>query len=271
MSSDPAEGRCLRFLDISRAHPHCEIKRVVYIRLPEEDPRSSEEGVCGTLLMALYGTRDAGQNFELTTTEILQQGGCQQSAFSPCVYAHVEKRLGLFHHGDDFVIDTSGIGSLFGLDFTTPVAVTYGDHPVTRKHRGMMTFFQLGRSVRFAETTGLEGASLVSTSEAGWAETDLGVLSSQGDHTVKLDDGIDQPGPVNLAVAVHDPAAGGRPCFRTPRHHLLHTSRLDRLALEPTCAHFPFEPGVWLGRDSFPEYPRRGRPGLWLGRDRFPE
>ncbi|MCY4605317.1 MAG: GldG family protein, partial [Gemmatimonadetes bacterium] len=58
--------------------------------------------------------------------------------------------------GDDFVIDTSGIGSLFGLDFTTPVALSYGDHPVTRKHQGVMTFFQLGRSVHFDEGSGRE-------------------------------------------------------------------------------------------------------------------
>ena len=34
MSSDPAAGLVLRVLDISRAHPHCEIKRVVHVRLP---------------------------------------------------------------------------------------------------------------------------------------------------------------------------------------------------------------------------------------------
>ena len=72
-------------LDISRAHPHCEIKRLVYVRLPLEDPRSQEAGVCGVLNMALYGTRDAGQNFELTTTETLTQAGIVQGIFTPCV------------------------------------------------------------------------------------------------------------------------------------------------------------------------------------------
>ena len=112
--------------------------------------------------------------------------------------------------GDDFVIDTSGIGSLFGLDFTTPVALSYGDHPVTRKHEGLMTFFQLGRSVHFDEGAGREGAVLVQTSESGWAETDLSVLTSEGNQTVKLDEGVDQPGPVSLAVAARDREAGGR-------------------------------------------------------------
>ena len=166
---------------------------------------------CAVLVVA--GPRTPFFSVEVAAIhEFLQQGGAVLLLLDPLYESGLEELMGEWgvSLGDDFVIDTSGIGSLFGLDFTTPVAVTYGDHPVTGKHRGMMTFFQLGRSVRFAETPGLEGASLVSTSEAGWAETDLGVLSSQGDHTVKLDDGIDQPGPVNLAVAVHDPAAGGR-------------------------------------------------------------
>ncbi|CAK0843605.1 unnamed protein product [Prorocentrum cordatum] len=105
MSSDPSEGRVLRFLDISRAHPHCEIKRTVYIKLPEEDPMSQEIGTCGPLRMALYGTRDAGQNFELTTAETVIGAGCDQSAFSPCVYCHKDLQVSLFHHGDDFVLE----------------------------------------------------------------------------------------------------------------------------------------------------------------------
>ena len=73
-----------------------------------------------------------------------------------------------------------------------------------------MTFFQLGRSVHFDEGSGREGGPLVMTSEAGWAETDLSVLTSEGDQTVKLDEGVDQPGPVSLAVAARDTEAGGR-------------------------------------------------------------
>ncbi|CAK0792782.1 unnamed protein product, partial [Prorocentrum cordatum] len=89
MSSDPSEGRVLRVLDISRARPHCEIKRTVYIKLPEEDPMSQEIGTRGLLRMALYGTRDAGQNFELTTAETVS----------------------FFHHDDDFVLEGSRGGT----------------------------------------------------------------------------------------------------------------------------------------------------------------
>ncbi|CAK0860738.1 unnamed protein product, partial [Prorocentrum cordatum] len=111
MSSDPSEGRVLRFLDISRAHPHCEIKRTVYIKLPEEDPMSQEIGTRGLLRMALYGTRDAGQNFELTTAETVIGAGCDQSAFSPYVYCHKDLQVSFFHHGDDFVLEGSRGGT----------------------------------------------------------------------------------------------------------------------------------------------------------------
>ncbi|CAK0856358.1 unnamed protein product [Prorocentrum cordatum] len=107
----PLSGRVLRFLDISRAHPHCEIKRTVYIKLPEEDPMSQEIGTCGLLRMALYGTRDAGQNFELTTAETVIGAGCDQSAFSPCVYCHKDLQVSFFHHGDDFVLEGSRGGT----------------------------------------------------------------------------------------------------------------------------------------------------------------
>ena len=117
--------------------------------------------------------------------------------------------------GDDFVIDTSGIGSLFGLDFTIPVASAYsGEHAVTRKHRGgLMTVYELARSVRFDAALALEsttGDNLVLTSDQSWAETDLSVLEAQGgQQTVRLDEGVDREGPVSLAAAAQR-AGGGR-------------------------------------------------------------
>eukprot|EP00959_Pyramimonas_sp_CCMP1952_P119754 2504007-Pyramimonas_sp.AAC.1 len=111
MSSDPPEGRVLRFLGISRVHTHCEIKRAVYIKLPEEDPMSQEIGTCGLLRMALYEARDAGQNIELTTAEAVIGAGCDQSAFSPCVCCHRGLQVSFFHRGDDFVLEGSRDGT----------------------------------------------------------------------------------------------------------------------------------------------------------------
>ena len=119
--------------------------------------------------------------------------------------------------GDDFVLDTSGIGTLFGLDFTIPVATKYdAQHPITRKHQtGAITTYEFVRSVRLDSqaiaTTQMDAAALVFTGEQSWGEADLEALQpGRGQVEVSFDD-ADLPGPVSLAVAAHDTArAGGR-------------------------------------------------------------
>eukprot|EP00971_Amphidinium_carterae_P259324 5145561-Amphidinium_carterae.1 len=49
------EGYVLQFIDITRAHPHCVMKRDLWIQLPREDPMSQTPGVCGKLLRSLHG------------------------------------------------------------------------------------------------------------------------------------------------------------------------------------------------------------------------
>ena len=104
MSQPKEKKHVLRFLYISRAHPHCRIRRLVYIKLPEEDPRSADPTLCGRLNIALYGTRDAGQSFEFEVREVVTGAGCEQGISSPCVYGVKERELYFFHHGDDFVV-----------------------------------------------------------------------------------------------------------------------------------------------------------------------
>ena len=50
----------LDFIDIRKAFFHADARREVYVELPNED--YSEEK-CGKLKKALYGTRDAAQNW----------------------------------------------------------------------------------------------------------------------------------------------------------------------------------------------------------------
>ena len=52
-------GNKLEFIDVRRAYFHARARRLVYIKLPEED---NQEGMCGRLVKAMYGTRDAAQN-----------------------------------------------------------------------------------------------------------------------------------------------------------------------------------------------------------------
>ena len=55
------QGMKIDFIGIRRAHFHSNARRHVYVQLPEED---REEGMCGKLNRAMYGTRDAAQNWE---------------------------------------------------------------------------------------------------------------------------------------------------------------------------------------------------------------
>ena len=53
----------LLYADVSRAYFHAKAMRPVYVRIPQEDFEPGEEGLCGKLLLSMYGTRDAAQNW----------------------------------------------------------------------------------------------------------------------------------------------------------------------------------------------------------------
>ena len=91
------------FLDISRAHPHVEMKRELYTELPPEHPEYSK-GKVGRLRRHLYGVRDAGQNFELKVQEVSEGAGAKCGVHHPCVFSMVARGLHYLHHGDDFAI-----------------------------------------------------------------------------------------------------------------------------------------------------------------------
>ena len=78
------EERVIAFIDVSRAHPHAPITRDVWIKLPAEDPKSKDPRICGKLKRSLYGTRDAGRNFELFTCDFMTGESFTQGIWSPC-------------------------------------------------------------------------------------------------------------------------------------------------------------------------------------------
>ena len=47
------------------------MRRDLWVALPEEDPRFGEADLCAFLMCNVYGTRDAGQSFELFTYEVM--------------------------------------------------------------------------------------------------------------------------------------------------------------------------------------------------------
>jgi len=86
---------------VRRAYFHARARREVYVKLPAED---FEEGMCGRLNKAMYGTRDAAQNWEEEYTEFMREWGFVTGVSNPCVMYHPERGVRAVVHGDDFAI-----------------------------------------------------------------------------------------------------------------------------------------------------------------------
>ena len=101
--------------------------------------------------------------------------------------------------GENVVIDTSGVGQLFGLGPAAPLVAEYGDHTITGELRGIMTFFPMAQSIiTSASSLGYETQTLLSTSPSSWGETNL------QDKEASFEEGEDAQGPLYLgAVATH--------------------------------------------------------------------
>ena len=91
----------LDFIDVRRAYVHALPKRLVYVKLPAED---HEEGMCGKLYKAMYGTRDAAQNWEHAYTEFMLKEGFVAGMSNPCIFYNEIKDIRVVVHGDDFTI-----------------------------------------------------------------------------------------------------------------------------------------------------------------------
>jgi ABC-type uncharacterized transport system involved in gliding motility auxiliary subunit len=104
--------------------------------------------------------------------------------------------------GDDVVVDVSGMGQLFGAGELTPMAVEYPFHEITRGFQ-VMTAFHEARSLQAgtAPAPGIAAQNLVQTSEASWAETDLGLKAP-----IQLDE-KDKKGPISLGAVATVPVA----------------------------------------------------------------
>ncbi len=73
----------------------------MYVDLPQED---KEEGKCGKLRKAMYGTRDAAQNWEYDYTNCMISIGFTRGISTPCAFYHSERNMRAVIHGDDFTI-----------------------------------------------------------------------------------------------------------------------------------------------------------------------
>ena len=66
-----------------------------------------DEGSIAKLLVSLYGTRDAAQNWAKRYTDHLVSIGFVKGKASPCNFVHEKRDIKLTCHGDDFFIAAS--------------------------------------------------------------------------------------------------------------------------------------------------------------------
>ncbi len=98
----------VQILDISRAYFNAvtDDSHPTYVELPAEDPDSAR-GLCGHLLVHLYGTRRAADGWHSEYSNYLVESlGFVRGGASACVFKHRERRLVTSVYGDDFT--TSG-------------------------------------------------------------------------------------------------------------------------------------------------------------------
>jgi ABC-type uncharacterized transport system involved in gliding motility auxiliary subunit len=110
--------------------------------------------------------------------------------------------------GNDYVLDQSGVGQMFGAGPQVPIAMIYPPHAITAGFSGAMTAYSLARSVTpiTGGSNGHTAQPIAQTSSHSWAETNIQDLLLKGKATPEFDKG-DKPGPITLVAAVSAPIA----------------------------------------------------------------
>jgi ABC-type uncharacterized transport system involved in gliding motility auxiliary subunit len=104
----------------------------------------------------------------------------------------------------NLVLDTSGIGQLFGLGPEVPLITSYDTHPIVREMKSIATALPLARSldVKTADKTSVE--KLFETSDNSYATTNL------SSRAISINPARDKKGPLTLAAAgTYNPGQGG--------------------------------------------------------------
>jgi len=114
MSHDSPQRRQVSLIDISKAYFNARTKEdsAVYVALPPEDPDHGK-GLCGKLLVHMYGTRRAADGWHSESSEAPERIGFVRGESSACVFWHLQRRIISSVHGDDF----TSAGSKESLDW----------------------------------------------------------------------------------------------------------------------------------------------------------
>lgn len=95
----------------------------------------------------------------------------------------------------DLVLDTSGIGRIFGLGPEVPLVANYESHPIVREMKEIATAFPVARSLEVKSTDKTSPEKLFSTSSNSFATSNLSSPS------IEINPARDKKGPLTLAAA----------------------------------------------------------------------
>lgn len=95
----------------------------------------------------------------------------------------------------NLVLDTSGVGQLFGLGPEAPLVLNYESHPIVREMKEIATVFPLARSLETKPADKVSDEKLFSSSGNSFATTNL------SSPEIRLDPKKDKKGPFTLAAA----------------------------------------------------------------------
>ena len=125
-------------------------------------------------------------------------GGKVLLLLDPDLDAGMEELLEKWKIGveDDIVVDSSGLGQLFGMGPAAPLVTSYESHPITEALENTMTFFPEARSLKTVdhENSSFRSRELLRTSERSWGEKNL------VDGAAEYNPDVDIEGPVVLGV-----------------------------------------------------------------------
>lgn len=95
----------------------------------------------------------------------------------------------------DLVLDTSGIGQIFGLSEVVPLVTEYDTHPIVKPMSETATAFPLARSIEVGSADKVTVEKLFSTTKNSFATNNLSAAE------IRMDPARDKRGPFTLAAA----------------------------------------------------------------------
>jgi ABC-type uncharacterized transport system involved in gliding motility auxiliary subunit len=96
---------------------------------------------------------------------------------------------------NDLVLDTSGVGQIFGLSEVVPLVTSYESHAIVNAMKGVATGFPLSRTIDVKTGGKWTAEKLFSSSANSYATTNLSARE------IQINPAKDKKGPLSLAIA----------------------------------------------------------------------